>query len=513
MTAALTHTEQPAPAAAPAGTGAGRSWAAVFTLAGFEARRLLLRVPMLLALSLYATWIGWRTLRPSDDYPVLQDADRATQSGPLLVGLAVLLCVNQAALRSRRRDTERHFAVLALSPWRRTVAHALSVMPLALFTAVAVTVQFTWEAVKSGAVGRGSPAELLTGPLTVLLFGAVGVLLARLASSAVAAPLLVVVFLLLFVAGAFPFAGRETGAAWLMPVVTTSGVHPVPSGLLGRPAAWHALYLAGLALTVVLLAVLVAGGRSRTVQVAFAGALTLAVLGGVVQTGGVTAATTAARARASLTPEKDQTCVRRGPTQYCAFPEWMPRVGDWARVVDQVRALAGGGAQGRELLVRQRVEVRYGLDDDAALAPSTRPGQVTVGTSWGGNRVPEFSTAVAGVLVAGDEKAAGELCDGRMVTVMWLSLGRRPDPEGALRHVRLDDSLTGSAVVLSRTEPLTMTAGQTKVVRALLHRPFYGVVARVKAHWAELTTPGVTTARVAELLGVPGSVGADRCGE
>ncbi|MET9070910.1 ABC transporter permease [Streptomyces sp. NPDC004232] len=507
---ATTLTQRAAPAAAPTGTRNTR--AAVLALAAFEARRLFLRLPVLLAFALHVTWIVWRTLRPSDDYPVLQDADRATQGGPLLVGLAVLLCVNQAVLRSRRRDTERHFAVLALGAWRRTAAHALSVVPLALLTALAVTAQFTWEALKSGAVGRGSVAELLTGPLTVLLFGTIGVLLARLVTSAVAGPLLTVVFLLFFGGGAFPYTGQETGAVWLGPVVTTIGVHPYPSDLLGRPAGWHALYLAGLALTAALLAVLVSGGRrNRAVQVAFAGALALAVLGGVVQTGGVPARTVAARTRASVAPEKVQTCVRRGQVRYCAFSEWMPRVADWARVADRVQALAGGTARGRDLLVRQRVDVRGGLSDDAALAPSTRPGQVTVGTSWGGNRVPEFSTAVAGVLVAGDERAASALCDGRMVTVMWLSLAWQPDPESALRDVRLDDSLKGSAIVLSRTEPLLMTAGQTKVVRALLDRPFYGVAARVKSHWAELTTPGVTTARAAELLGVRASVGADKC--
>ncbi|KUN08220.1 ABC transporter [Streptomyces yokosukanensis] len=506
MTATLMR--KPAPAAAS--TGARDSRAAVSALARFEARRLLLSIPVVLAFALYVAWIVWRTLRPSDDYPVLQDADRATQGGPLLVGLVAMLAANQAALRSLRRDTERHFAVLALTPWRRTAAHVLSVVPLALLTAAAVTAQFTWEALKSGAVGRGSVAELLTGPLLVLLFGAIGVLLARLYPSAVAGPLLVVVFLLLFVGGAFPFGG-ETGPVWLRPVVTTSGVHPFPSDLLGRPAAWHALYLAGLALTAALLAVLVSGGRTRSVRAGLVGVSVLAVLAGVVQTGGVPAATEAARTRASLTPEKDQTCLRRGPSHYCAFPEWTPLVDDWARVAGRVQALAGGSAHERPLLVRQRLEARYGLSGDAALEPATRPDQVTVGTSWGGNRVPEFSMAVAGVLVAGNERRAGELCDGRMVTLMWLSLAWQPDPESVLRNVRLDDSLTGSAVVLSRTEPLTMTAGQTEVVRGLFHRPFQDVAARVKTHWSELTAPGVTTDRAGRLLGVHEEVGLDRC--
>ncbi|MFC9930165.1 ABC transporter permease [Streptomyces sp. NPDC127190] len=508
MTTALTRNAAPAAAVR---TGNRGSWAAVAALARFEGRRLLLRVPVLVVLAACAAWIGWHTTRPGDDYPVLQDADRATQGGGLFVGLVVLVCANHAVLRSRRRDTERHFAVLVLPPGHRTAAHALSVVPVALVTAVGVAVQFGWEALKPGAVGRGSVAELLVAPLVVLLFGAAGVLLARLLPFTAVAPMLVVVFFLLFVGAAFPFGG-ERGAAWLLPVVSTSGVHPFPSALLARPAGWHALYLAGFALTLTLAAVLVAGGRAWAVRGAFALALAATVLGGVVQTGPLPDATTAARARASLTPEADQTCVRRGPSSYCAFPEWTPRVADWARIVDRVQALAGGDAHGRPLLVRQRLEARYGLDVDSALAPATRRHQVTVGTAWGGNRVPEFSTAVAGVLVAGDERAASRLCDGRMVTVMWLSLAWQSDPETELRHVRLDDSLSGDAVVLSRTEPLRMTGAQTKVVRALFHRPLYSVAARMKAHWDELTAPGVSTSEAARLLGAKVTVGADRCG-
>ncbi|WP_372504619.1 ABC transporter permease [Streptomyces lavenduligriseus] len=506
MTAPVLEKEAQAAPAAP-----GTPTAAVLALALFEARRLLLRLPVLLALTGYTAWLVWHNLQPWDEFPALQDADRATQGGPLFVALAALLCANQAVLRSRRRDTERHFAVLALSRGQRTAAHALSVVPLALLVAVGVTVQFTWEAVKPGAVGHGSPAELLVGPLTVLVFGALGVLLARLVPSGIAAPLLVVVFFLMFVGAAFPFGG-ETGSAWLAPVVGTANKYPFPSGLLGRPAAWHALYLAGLALTAGLLAVLLSGSRGRSVQAAVAAALAVTVLGGVAQTRDVPEATAAARQRASLTPEKEQTCLRRGTSEYCAFPEWVPRTAEWDRVVRGVRSLAGGPAQGQKLLVRQRLEARYGLDEDSALPPATTPGQVTVGTAWGGNRVPEFSTAVAAVLVAGSEKAAAKLCDGRMVTVMWLSLAWQDDPQAQLRNVRLDDSLSGAAVVLSPTDPLTMTAGQTEVVRALLDRPLPSVVGRVKAHWAELTAPKLTTARAAELLGVHAKVGPDRCG-
>ncbi|MFJ8542960.1 ABC transporter permease [Streptomyces sp. NPDC093586] len=484
---------------------------AVPALARFEARRLLLSIPVAVAFVVYVAWIVWRTRDSWDGYPALQDADRATQSGPLLVGLAVLLQANAAALRSLRHGTEDQFAILVVSPWRRTAAHVLSVVPAALLTAVCVAGQFGWEAAKPGAVGSGSPAELLVGPLTVLLFGVFGVLLGRVARSPFAAPLLVVCLLITLVLGTAP--GEMDGLSWLAPAVIESGTDTLPSDLLGRPAAWHALYLAGAVLCLAFLAVLAAGGRRIAVQAGVALSLALAVTGGVLQAKGVDPSPelTAARERVSVSPEKEQTCVEHGRSTYCAFPDWEPRTGTWAEVVDRVQSLAGGTAHDRRLVVRQRLDARYGLGEDTAIPPLTAPDQVTVGTAWGGNRVPEFSTAVASVLVTGSEKAGSAVCDGRMVTIMWLSLSWQDDPMNALRRVRLDDSVEGSAVVLSPTDPLSMTEGQTDVVRRLLEKPRPGVAERVKTHWAELTSPKVTTAEAAGLLGVAGPKEADSC--
>lgn len=498
------------PAATTTAPGPRASRAAVFALARFETRRLLLRAPVLIAFAVYIGWTVWRTRTSWDGFPALQDADRATQNAPLLVGLAVLLCANQAVLRSRRHDTDRHLAVLVVQPWRRTVAHLLSVAAVALLTGVCVAGQFTWEALKPGAVGHGSPGELLVGPLSVLLLGAFGVLLARLLASPFTAPLLIV--FLLFLSPLTTGFGNEGWVRWLAPTVGENTTDALPSELLGRPAAWHALYLTGLALSMALLAVLVSGGaRLRIVQAGVAGAVALTVMGAVAQAQGVSPETTEARTRFSVTPEKEQRCAERDGTTYCAFPEWGARTDDWAEVLDGVRSLAGGTAQDRPLVVRQRVEARYGLDGDSVVDPAGRPGEITVGTGWGGNRVPEFATAVAGVLVTGSEEAVSTMCDGRMVTVMWLALADRPDPMSDLRRVRLDDSDAGSAVVLSQTEPLNMTAAHTEVVRELLQRPKDGTAAKVKAHWAELTAPEVTTDRVARLLGLDAPEAKGEC--
>ncbi|MGC0339699.1 ABC transporter permease [Streptomyces sp. SLBN-8D4] len=505
-----------------------RSWAAVFALARFEARDLLRYIPVLVTLVLYVGYTAWTLFHQQDGmdaFPALQDADRATQPGPLLLGIALFVCVNRCTLRSRKRGTDRQFDVLVMEPWRRTVAHVLSVVPFAAVTALVVLGEFTRQALRAGAVGHGSPAELAVGPLYVLLCGAFGVLLARLVPSTFAAPVGVIG---LFVLSVFVSAGTSDAewTRWLPPIVGEDGGKTVlPSNLIGRPAAWHALYLTGLILLLALAAVLASGGRTLSLKVGAAGALALTLGGAVGQSGGVSPELTAAREQASVTPQRDQSCVRRwgsprsseaetgGGSTYCAFPEWTGRAGDWAGVVDRVQSLAGGTAARQPLLVRQRVEARYGLGGDSAIDPLTTPYQVTVGTRWGGNRVPEFAVGVAYVLVAGDESKGGELCDGRVVTAMWLALGGDPHPMADLANVRLDDSVTGSAYVLAPTSGLSMTAGQTDVVRELLHRPRGEVTASVKRHWAELTASGVSTARVARVLGTEVPKGAKDCAE
>ncbi|TLS39668.1 ABC transporter permease [Streptomyces montanus] len=533
------------PTSAPTGESPRRRLRAVLALARFEAHELLLQIPVFVVLCAYVASTGWELWTGGGEdgaYPVLQDADRATQPVPLILGVAVLVCVNRAVLRSRRRGTDRHFDVLVMEPWRRTVAHLLSVVPFALATALVVAAQFAGAALRPGALGTGSFFELAVAPLAVLLFGVLGVLIARLIPSAFGAPLFVVG---IYVAVAMLTSNPEDPhwLRWLAPVVDEGQSEPLPSDLLGRPAAWHALYLVGLIALVSCAAVLRGGrrtlpaalglaragrtpvtgpvegpveGRMRLVKAVALGAAVLTLAGAVGQSPGDSPALLAARKQASVAPEKDHTCVPHGRSTYCAFPEWTGRTEDWAAVVRRVQSLAGGAAGGTKLTVRQRIDARYGLSASSSLEPSGTHGQVTVGTLWGGNRVPEFSIGVASVLVAGDEEAAAAMCDGRVVTVMWLALATTSDPMASLRDVRIDDSVSGSAVVLAPTEPLAMTAAQTTVVRELLQRPRYGVTAKVKAHWTELTAPKTSTARAAELLDVPvprGSEKEDKCEE
>ncbi|MEU9666598.1 ABC transporter permease [Streptomyces bobili] len=515
MSSTITTVRENAPAL-PEPQGPGRRPGAVLALARFEARELFLQIPVLVFIVLY---LGFTTARlmfqdGMSDYPVLNTVDRSTQTAPLLLAIALLVCTNAAALRSRKHGTVQQFDVMAMEPWRRALAHVLSAVPFAVLTAVVVAAEFTREASKPGAIGHGSAGELAVGPLVVLMAGITGVLLARLVPTPFAPILFVIGTYLLMVLATDATESGDPWVGWLSPMVFSgiSGGDPVPSDLLGRPAAWHAFYLLGLCALLTCAALLLCGGRTRAVKAATALALAITATGAIGQLPHDTAALEAARKAASTTPQEFQSCTEYEGSTYCAFPEWKGVRDDWAAVVDRLRSAAGGSAADARLMVRQRIDVSGGIEEDAALDPSTTPGEVTVGTRWGGNRVPEFAVGAATVLVAGTEDATTrEMCDARAVTIMWLVLGSDPTPMATFQNVRLDDSTTGSGQVLAPTNGLSLTDHQTTVIRELLAQPRAETTALVKKHWPALTSAQTSTAEAAKLLGVAVPQGVESC--
>lgn len=321
---------------------------AVLALARFEARELLRQIPVLFFFALYVVLVVLRLMSKDgmDDFPVLNTVDRRTQAAPLLFALALFICANAATLRSRKHGTAQQFGVLAMEPWRRTLAHVLSVIPYAGLTALVVAAEYTREALKPGAIGHGSFGELAVGPLSVLLAGVTGVLLARLLPSSFVPILFVIaVYVLGVLVSGLIGSGRD-GLVWLDPIqfFQSSGGDPVPSDLLGRPAGWHALYVAGLCAVLTCAALLVAGGRTRAVKAATALALAVTAVGVIGQVPRDTAALEAARRTASGSPEKVQSCTTYDGSTYCSYPEWSGVRSEWAEVVDRVRSGAGGAA-------------------------------------------------------------------------------------------------------------------------------------------------------------------------
>ena len=312
--------ETPARAVEPAHPA--RSWAAVFALARFEARELRMIAASLGVAVLYVAWVVRQVTQRQGDYPVLQDVDRDTQGMPVLVGLVVMLGVNRAVLRSHRRDTDRHFDVLVVEPWRRTVAHALSIVPAVLFTAVCVArpVHLGRAQARRGRprFARRTRRRPADGP----------------AVRRVRCPSRPSVPLGLRRAGhprppALRDALRGALVRLQLDELAGSGRHrerllPVPLRPAGpprrlarpvprraRPARWPCV------------AVLRQrraydgrqGGRRRIARRSRWWALS-------ASPAGTPAGSTPARERATNAPEKVQSCLKRGGSTYCAFPEW-----------------------------------------------------------------------------------------------------------------------------------------------------------------------------------------------
>ncbi|MFI0350698.1 hypothetical protein [Actinomadura sp. 9N407] len=480
----------------------------VFALARVESRRLLLHPLVVLAVLGYVTLLMWPKGAGEEVFPVLHEVGRETQLGALMIGFAGLVAVNAAVLRSRRHGTEAHFGVLVLPGWRRTVAHALSLVPLALVAVLVIGGGFAREALRPGAVGPVPVSELLTGPLLVLLFGGLGVMLARLVRSVLAGPLAVVVL----IAITFVFVSEPGGLRWLAPLVAGEGARPLPADLVGRPAGWHVLYLAGLALLLVLVAVMVSGGRTVAIRATAAGALAVTLVGATMQVQGPSAELVAAREQATNEPASVQDCERRMPTTYCAFPEFKPWIGEWRQVAEGVRSLAGAPAATRELTVRQQV---YALDGPSGMRglPPASPGEVTVGTAWDGERRLEFAASFARGLVVNDESESGVYCDARGIVMMWMAISGIPD--GEAQHGEARAAIAGAGgmgMIAAPVSPLVVRDREYAVVKAMLDRPTAEMAAKVKASWAELVRPSTTPDRAAALLGVtvPAEAAVDR---
>ena len=166
-----------------------RSRRSMLALAAVESGRLL-RHPAVLTATALSVWLLWRWGRGT--VPVLHYADIATQFPLAPLAAAALLATNLAVLRPHRDGAVDLYGATRLSLARRTLAHLLSVLPLAALGAVLVVADLAWLAGVPGSVGAPHIAEAATGPALIVLGGWLGVLLGRVWRSVAVAPLVLV---------------------------------------------------------------------------------------------------------------------------------------------------------------------------------------------------------------------------------------------------------------------------------------------------------------------------------
>jgi hypothetical protein len=503
---------------------------AVLALAQVELVRML-RHPVTIAatLLLAGSWVSAWFAIGSNRYPVLQDLDRDSAMGMMiLLGGAALIVGNLAVLRAHRDGTTDLSRVLILPDHARTLAHLLAVLPLAGVGAVLIGTRMAVLAICAPAAGHPNPYELAIGPATVLLLGALGVLLGRLTRSAVVAPLALLVLLGILVA-LVPITNGGGKALWLSPQGAPGLPMPTPVFLMARPAAAHLGYLLGLTGLLAIAAVLRAGARGVRVAVAGAVAIAVTVAGGTTQLAGPDRAVAAARTAVMSHPSQYQTCRQLDHVTYCpfaGFSRWIPA---WNTVVQAVVARVPATARSAQLTVRQRIMIPA---FDPAIGPEQRlaawraddaaagtPEAIGIGTRWGESRAAAVLAAqVAYRLVTGETGAVGRdgatACGGAGVLVVWLAgqagaqarTGLGPLIEDARDDrggISFDEDLFPTGVYVPTPE-LT-------VAMQALARPPADIAARVRQSWATLTAPGTTAAQAAQILGVPAPATSSAC--
>jgi hypothetical protein len=498
---------------------------AAVALARVEAVRLL-RHPLTVAATLFLLgfWVSAWFTNEVNHYPVLQDVDRDSDLGMmLLLGAAALIAGNLAVLRAHRDGTTNLGQVLILPAPARTLAHLLAVVPVAVLGGVLILARVAVLAVFTPAAGHPNPYELAIGPATVLVLGALGVLLGRLTRSPIAAPLTLLALLASLVV--LPLLAQGGRAQWLQPVVAQGDPTfpaPVPAALMARPAAAHVAYLLGLAGLFAVAAVWRAGAGRRRAAVAGLVAVALTVAGGVQQAQSPSRATLAARDAAMNHPSQHQTCRRLDGVSYCAFDGFAGWIPAWNTVVQAVLARVPSSARPPTLTVRQRIVV-LGPDggvDPGAVAAAWRaddraagtPDAVTASTRWGDSQsAVSLAALVADAVVGGGTGTVA--CGGAGVLVAWLAGQASTQTRTGLRL--LAAHLHGDPRVVSFGEVggpgVDVPQAELDVAMAALARPAADIAARVQTSWATLTDPATTVAQAAQILGLPAPSASEGC--
>jgi hypothetical protein len=251
---------------------------AVMTLARVEGRRLIRHpaIVVTVALAVVQTAPFLLSADPSSEHNV----GWLLQVSALVISFGAFLAANLQAVKSRRDGSEELFQAAPLSPAARTLAMALSaVWVVAALALLLLAGDIAIREAGKGAANDSGQAlfplfDLVQGPLMAGLFVVIGIAVARWFPWSFAGPIAVVT---MFVAGTsiLNAAGKP---AWMR--LTPFDPSFLDDG--GLLAAFHAMYLCGLA-AVVLAVALLRFGWTRWVRTSLAGGLAVATISGAFQ--------------------------------------------------------------------------------------------------------------------------------------------------------------------------------------------------------------------------------------
>lgn len=291
--------------------------------------------------------------------PVLHRDDIFTAGALLPLAAATLIVANLASSRATRNATDELYDTTSSSPGLRIVGHLISLAYAVALAVGVIGLMFVYLFLDTP-VGTPSAAEIMVGPVTVALFGAVGIAIGRWNPHPALGPMAVVVAGALQYVLIQPITGSQATnstvlnpSPWLAPWVPLSLTGEVPSELVIRPTGWHLVYLVGLISIIAAFALSRRGSRGRLLPLFIAG--TAAVVLGVV--GQFTRASAAQRATlADLLehPEDHQVCEERREVTYCAYPAYVGWIDRWAAPIEGALDQIPVDERPTDLTVRQR---------------------------------------------------------------------------------------------------------------------------------------------------------------
>jgi hypothetical protein len=508
-----------------------RAASAVASLARREAG-LLLRHPGFgvgLVLSLVGYWVAASGERGT---AVVLPFSSSLALAPLLLAWAGLVAVNLGALRARRDRTGELFDSVPLPPVARTAAHLASVLVLAPVVVILAVASYRYWKAQPGAVGSMGLPHLAQLLLIVLGAGVSGVLVARWAPTAAGGPLAVIAIIVLQI----NFGYQDARWRWLH--FASGDAYATPFDI--RHDGWHLVWLVGLVLLGVMLA-LARHGLTRQVVAAAAVALALLAVSGWAQTRPPDPTLVAARVDELVRPAAHQVCAPRAGATYCAYPAYRRWITLWAAPVHGVLSVVPAEGRTRPLVVRQRAlptdfhdllpEVAAGLDPAAVWRAD---GIVHPGLGWkldDHQLTLGFQTAAWAVGLPAAVAWPGEACtaggQARVVTALWLA-GQSTPTAGRVLRSRAAAAGTGpGGGGLSGLAPVDALPDYNNSDRpyvpevgaagrgadlvsavALLDRPPGQVASVLRSNWARLTDPATPARVLLDLAGAPVPAGA-----
>ena len=545
--------DAPRPEIRAVGWVGGIRWGVLPPLTRVETARILHHPAFLLGVPL----VLFGVMAGSSSEVVFWKASAGIALGLVLLGWMTIVAANLTVLRPRRGGADELMAALPTPAPVRTSAHLMALSGPAL-TAVVVAVGWTalLSARRNGPIGSPVPLETATGVLIVLGGGVVGVAVANWLPRAVFGAVAVVAVILIQARfldpTTWPWNDGETGPVRFLAFL--SGPTSVPDPVLEvRHAGWHLIYLAGLIVVMVGVA-LARHGLPRAVVAVLACGVAVATLSGVVQTRPPSAARVDEMVSYLSQPEANQVCTDSGRARVCAYPlyaDWRP---DWQARVESVLALAPEAAATHALVIRQRVPTITGnancaaIPFDAAL-PSEVRARFTPEAVWpnDGDIHPTMkpdglpcadssATYRVGGLFVGVETGAWAVglppaphgrdvrcnSDGQARAVAALWLGAAGTPGGAERLAQIvGQSGTGTHLDFSDWDSPPMwgvewSRADAAAAQDLLNAPTADVTRALAEHWSEIVDPKTPASRLMEWAGrssTPGLPSADGSAE